>query len=400
MESTIEALVTPQDSIGYRNNHYVPQWYQRRFLRADAGQRVLHYLALQPQSIVDARGIRRSVPQRRRRPLRDCFVEADLYTLRFGEQLSTAIEQHFFGEIDSRGAKAVEWWGAFKHPSMDRDAIRDLTVFLSSQKLRTPKGLDWLSLNLGPLSDHERLQAMVRLRTMFSTIWTEAVWQLADAAESATKFIVTDHPVTVYNRFCGPRHESCRGANDPDIRQHAAHTIFPIDLNRVLILTNRSWALDPYQAPTALRPNPEFYREGVFNIFEVQTDRQLSEDEVREINFILKSRAYRFIGAAEEEWLYPERHVSKSDWNRFGKGYLLMPDPQDLHEGGETILGYDDGRTEAFDSFGRRPWEAGYAGVHAEPTSNDNLEEFKDEFRRLFGEQPRGRGFHIGRQPQ
>ncbi len=28
MESTIETLMTPQDSIGYRNNHYVPQWYQ------------------------------------------------------------------------------------------------------------------------------------------------------------------------------------------------------------------------------------------------------------------------------------------------------------------------------------------------------------------------------------
>ena len=390
----------PQESIGYRNNHYVPQWYQRRFLQADARQRELHYLSLQPQSIVDVKGIRRPVPQRRRRSLRDCFVEEDLYTLRFGGQISTTVEQQFFGEIDRRGAKAVEWWGAFEHPSMDRDAIRDMTVYLSSQKLRTPKGLDWLSLTFSAVSDHERLRALIELRTLFSTIWTESVWQLADAAESTTKFIVTDHPVTVYNRFCGPRHESCRGANDPDIRQHAAHTIFPIDLNRVLILTNRSWALDPYQAPTALRPNPDFYRDSVFNILEVQTGRQLSEREVREINFILKSRAYRFIGAAEEEWLYPERHVSKSDWNRFGKGYLLMPDPQDIHEGGETILGYDDGRTEAFDSFGRRPWDTDYAGVHAEPTSNGNLQEFKDEFRLLFGEKPRGSGFHIGRQPQ
>ncbi len=385
------------DGIGYRNNHYVPQWYQRRFLLPNARQSELHYLSLQPQSIVDAKGIRRPVPQRRRRPLRECFVEQDLYTLRFGKRLSTAIEQQFFGEIDRRGATAVEWWGAFEHPTMDRDAIRNLTMFLSSQKLRTPKGLDWLSLNLGTMPDHERLRAMVDLRTIFSTIWTEAVWQLADTAESPTKFIVTDHPVTVYNRFCGPRHEGCRGANDPDIRQHASHTIFPIDLNRVLILTNRSWVLDPYQPPTALRPNPDFYRDSTFNIFEVHTGRQLSEDEVREINFILKSRAYRFIGAAEEEWLYPEQHVSKSDWNQFGKGYLLMPDPQDLHEGGETILGYDDGWTEAFDSFGRRPWETGYAGMHAEPTSNGNLRAFQDEFRQLFGQQPRGCGFHIGR---
>lgn len=68
----------------------------------------------------------------------------------------------------------------------------------------------------------------------------------------------------------------------------------------------------------------------MFNVLDIQTLRCLSEQEVREINFIIKSRALRYIGAAREEWLYPERHVTKSDWNRYGHGYLLMPDPRSV----------------------------------------------------------------------
>jgi hypothetical protein len=41
---------------------------------------------------------------------------------------------------------------------------------------------------------------MVRLRNLYCAIWTECVWLLADASRSPTKFLVSDHPVTVYNR--------------------------------------------------------------------------------------------------------------------------------------------------------------------------------------------------------
>ncbi|MGA3372439.1 MAG: hypothetical protein ABSC48_11840 [Terracidiphilus sp.] len=61
----------------------------------------------------------------------------------------------------------------------------------------------------------------------------------------------------------------------------------------------------------------------MFNVTDIQTLRHLSEQEVREVNFIIKSRAWRYIGAAREEWLYPERYVAKSDWYRYGYGYLL-----------------------------------------------------------------------------
>jgi hypothetical protein len=238
---------------------------------------------------------------------------------------------------------------------------------------------------------------MTELRSLYSSIWAECVWQLADASDSETKFIVSDHPVTVYNRACGPRHQWCRGANDPDIRFHGSHTLFPLGLDRVLILTNLSWARNPYQSPTGLRPNPAYFRDTFFNIFSVQTERRLCEAEVRQINFILKSRAYRQIAAAREEWLHPEQFVSKSDWATYGHGYLLMPDPRALHHGGEIMMGFADGSTDSFDSYGRKPWDDDYGLEGPSRIGRDSLLRFQGEFARLFGPYRRGRSFEAGR---
>ncbi len=50
--------------------------------------------------------------------------------------------------------------------------------------------------------------------------------------------------------------------------------------------------------------------------------------EVRQINFIIKSRAYRFITAAEKDWLYPEHYLAKKvKSGKLGNGYLFVPRP-------------------------------------------------------------------------
>ena len=59
-----------------------------------------------------------------------------------------------------------------------------------------------------------------------------------------------------------------------------------------------------------------------------QVGRKLSEDEVLQINYITKRRAFRYIAAAEREWLYPERRVSTDHWKKLGDGLLLMPEPR------------------------------------------------------------------------
>jgi hypothetical protein len=376
----------------------VPQWYQKRFLEPASPQNVLQVLSLQATVVRDSRGRQHTMPAQRRRAISKCFATDDLYTLQFGSARSTSIEERLFGEIDRRGAAAVDYWSSFSHPSMDMFAFHALLHFMSSQKLRTPKGLAWLAQELRTSSPNRRLRAMVDYQRLFVSIWGEAVWQIADASQSPTKFLLTDHPVTVYNRALGPRNRQCRPPNDPDIRLHGSHTLFPLGLEKILILTNLSWARNPHRSPTQLRPNPTFYRDSIFNFFDVHTGRSLSEDEVRQINFILKSRAYTCIAAAKAEWLYPEEYVTKSDWNTFGNGNLLMPDPRGLHPVAQVLLEYDDGSTVAYDDYGRPSEDPAY-GLDDQPLrGRTSLRTFQAEFERLFGSEPRGAPYMPGSQ--
>ena len=64
--------------------------------------------------------------------------------------------------------------------------------------------------------------------------------------------------------------------------------MFPLSLDRILILTNLSWVRNPYQSETRLRPNPNPLRSAIFSMLDIQTERRLSEQEVRQINFIIK----------------------------------------------------------------------------------------------------------------
>src|SRR5207244_1566098 len=103
---------------------------------------------------------------------------------------------------------------------------------------------------------------------------------------------------------------------DPDVTFNASHTIFPLSLDKALVMTNLPWARNPYRDPMMQRPNPALLRtSGVFNFTHVQTGRVLSETEVTEINFVIKERAYRYVAAGERDWLYPEDHVRMRMWD-------------------------------------------------------------------------------------
>lgn len=377
----------------YRNNHYVPEWYQKRFLLPGQKDNELHYLDFKPGEFVDPRGVAHPKKAVRRQGFGYCFAEEDLYTARFGSTESRDIEKHFFGDIDRKGRRAVEYFANFTHPSVDGEAFQDMVMYMSTQKLRTPKGLGWLSTKTGTADRERILRMMLRLRQLHCAIWTECVWLIADATQSRTKFIISDHPVTVYNRRCGPRSQWCRDFNDPDISLQGTHTIFPLSLEKVLILTNLSWVRNPYQSPVGVRPNPNPFRSAIFNFTEVQTLRNLSEQEVLEINFIIKSRASRYIAAAEEEWLYPDKHISKSQWNVYGHGYLLMPDPRAVHLGGEIFWGGGPGPGGAMDEYGRVPGQKDYGKESKSLDEGKTLYRFKGEFARLLGPYRRGRTF-------
>lgn len=379
----------------YRNNHYVPQWYQKRFIPDAQPEKKLYYLDFKPGVFVDPRGVAHPINPVRRQGVRHCFTQEDLYTRQFGAGLSTDIEQNFFGEIDRRGLAAVEYWADFAHPSVDYDAFSDVMMYMSTQKLRTPKGLGWISSIAGTRNQNEVLRKMLNLRRLHCALWTECIWQIADASRSDTKFIISDHPVTVYNRMCGPRSRRwCMDYKDPYIWHQGTHTLFPLSLDKILILTNLSWVRNPYQSALNNRPHPSPMRDAMFHYWDIQTSRYLTEQEVREINFITKSRALRYIAAAKEEWLYPESYVSKSDWHNYGNGYLLMPDPRPIQTRGETIIGYTDGTAASADQYGRRSWQRDYNSELNSGSEQLSSQRFKGEFARLFGPRRRGLTFH------
>ncbi len=268
---------------------------------------------------------------------------------------------------------------------------------MSTQKLRTPKGLAWLAAHTSILDKNERLFFMQKFRNMHCAVWTECVWQLADAFQSSTKFIISDHPVTVYNRGCFPLSKWCLEGRDPDIRLNGTHTLFPLSLDKILILTNLSWVRNPYQNPTRPRPNPGLFRTTYFDWRAIQTLRHLSETEVCEINFIIKNRALRYVAAAREEWLHPENHLPTEHWSKLGNGYLLMPDPRSVVFMGDIFIGYKNNRTDALDEYGRRPWEGGYSDDEFAEREMKTFERFQGEFSRLYGPERRGRSFSLDR---
>lgn len=379
----------------YTRNHYIPQWYQYRFIPSDAREAKLFHLDLHPERFKDATGVMRTKTALRRWGPPSCFYEDDLYTTAFGPYQSTEIEEKFFGSIDTDGRRAVEYFAGFEHPSVDGKAFHAIMRYMSIQKLRTPKGLAYLSSLVRSTNRNYVLMALQELQNLYAAIWTECIWLIADASGSATKFIVSDHPVTVYNRDCFPLSDWCLGHNDPDISLHGTHTIFPLSLNKALILTNLSWVRDPYAKATAPRPNPSRFRLAMFNFSDIQTHRELTETEVREINFVIKRRARRFIAAGKEEWLHPEQHLPTDHWRKLGQGYLFMPDPRSVTFSSEMVIGYTSGVSERYDEYGHQPGQSGFADKERSDREWRTFLAFQGEFASLFGPKRRGRAFHF-----
>ena len=385
----------------YKENHYVPVWYQERFLPAE-GERKFRYLDLTPDQFRDPRGILRTRKALHHWGAVSCFKETDLYTVKYGRYESTEIEQFFFGKVDVEGRKAVDFLSRYQSFDDFRGDVNPEKVFnsllnyMSIQKFRTPKGLRYLAIIARANDKNRLLIEMQRLQNLHCAIWTECVWALVSADETQTKFIISDHPVTVYNREVFPDSAYARQHTDPDFRMNGTHTYFPLSPTRMLILTHLSWARNPYGNAQRPRPNPVPFRTAMFNFTAIQTGRQLEEIEVRQINYITKRRALRYVAAAQEEWLYPDRDLPTTHWRKLDDRYLFMPDPRELHLGGEIMIGYEDGRSAAFDEFGRRPWQSDYKKSDQGNENERTLDGFKGEFARLFGPMRRGRSESFG----
>ena len=332
-----------------RNNHYVPQWYQRGFFAP--GQSRFFHLNLDPD--------RKTLPDGRQVPrtalhewgTKKCFMEYDLYTTQFGSIVNDDIEKHLFGILDDQGSKAVRAF-ALGDFSEVHESFQDFFEHMAAQKLRTPKGLDWIRSCYGPLDQIDLMVEMQALRLMHCTMWAEGVREVVSAADSDVKFIVTDHPVTAYNSQINPTSPGCAYPLDPMVASVGTQTVFALDANTCLIFTHLEYAKQPdLQDLTRLRTNARHLGMGMTRTDAFIRNRRLSREEVISINHLLKSRAKRCIAAANEDWLYPERHFSRS-WAQIAQ--VLLPKDDLWRFGGEIYVGYKDGSSGYWDEHGRR----------------------------------------------
>lgn len=201
---------------------------------------------------------------------------------------------------------------------------------------------------------------------MHCTIWTESIREIVSAEDANVKFIFSDHPVTIYNHAVDPSTTLCAYPHDPGIALKASQTIFPLNRNFCLILTNLEYAKDPATAPLQKRTFARNYRSSLVRTDKVIRTRNLDDHEVTQINYILKARARRYIAAGHEEWLYPESKVDTS-WGALRE--TLQPPADELWQfGGETFVKYNDGHVHYQDAFGRTEKEREFL-VKAPPTS-------------------------------
>jgi hypothetical protein len=189
-----------------RNNHYVPIWYQEGFI--EPGRDTLAYIDMQPPRktlndgrIIVERSKFTSPPSR-------CFSKRDLYSTFFGTSVNDEIERRLFGAVDTTGSLAVRAFAGTDVAEWHRH-FQTLFRYIDTQKIRTPKGLDWLKTQYPDLTQNELMQEMQGIRMMHCTIWTEGVREIVSAEDADVKFIVSDHPVTIYNHAAPPDAPMC-----------------------------------------------------------------------------------------------------------------------------------------------------------------------------------------------
>lgn len=336
-----------------RDNHYVPRWYQAGFF--EPGRNTLAYLDLKPpqKTLDDGRVITGN--SLIHWPTSRCFQQKDLYSTFFGTVVSDEIERKLFGDLDAKGAQAVRAFCKDDHGGW-HEHFQTLFQYIDAQKIRTPKGLDWLQAQYPALTQNDLMFEMQGIRSMHCTIWAEGVREIVSAEDSEIKFIISDHPVTIFNHAVPPTAALCAYPLDPSTALKASQTIFPLSRDFCLILTNLEYAQKPDVNPLEKRTFARNYRNSMVRTDAFIRTRKLAASDVARINRIVRARARRFIAAGRKEWLHPD---ATEDW-RECRHVLLPPELELFHYGGEMYAQFESGHVHYQDAFGRTEQEREY----------------------------------------
>jgi hypothetical protein len=331
-----------------RNNHYVPQWYQEGFF--EPGRNTLAYLDMAPPRKVLADGRVIFEKSKFDSPTARAFSQRDLYSTFFGTSVNDEIERRLLGDIDSRGARAIRAFAGTDVSEWHRH-FQTLFEYIDIQKIRTVKGLDWLKAQYPALTQNELMVEMQGIQMMHCTIWSEGVREIISAEDAHVKFIISDHPVTIYNHAVPLEAPLCVYPQDPGIALKASQTIFPLNRNFCLIFANLEYAKNPSTSPLEKRTFARNYRTSMVRTDAFIRSRKLTDEEVSRVNYVIKARARRYIAAGRAEWLYPEKTVSEP-WEQLAK--TLLPPANELwHFGGDLFAKFEDGHVHYQDAFGR-----------------------------------------------
>ena len=327
----------------FRRNHYVPRLVPGAVHPEDAPERKFHYLDLRPESVVrkDGRTYKRA-DLLRWGPKR-CFVEEDLYTTRFGAWESTEIEQYFFGEVDSRGRRAVDYFAGFAHPHMgQRTPSKTCSGTWAWQKLRNAQGVARSGRPRPARRPQHGADGDAGAAAVHGALWSESVWSLATSPRTRRRSSSSRTiPSPCTTRAASPRHPSAAVTATPRSRSLARTRCSRCPWTGSS--SSRTCRGCGTRTPTPRRsgPNPNPFRGTFFNWLQIQTLRELDEQEVLAINHIIKTRAHRYVAAAERDWLYPERHLTERRWDRLAGGPLPAdagPPRRDLQRPGGVRL--------------------------------------------------------------
>jgi hypothetical protein len=192
----------------------------------------------------------------------------------------------------------------------------------------------------------------------YGTMWMEGVWEIVHAHQSPVKFIISDVPVTFFNRNIVPGGFAYPGIND--FPMVGTRTIFPLSADSCLIITHLQLIRNPWNTPTERRVNARAFQQTMSNLTDIQFGRQLEENEVLRINLIVKRWARKYIAAAKEDWLHPERRLEGIHWTKLDNDWFLFPNPWKVSFTTATMVGYKAGGAWGMDEYGRTPRHLDY----------------------------------------
>ena len=279
-----------------------------------------------------------------------CFCTANLYSMRFGTSVTDVLERQLFGIVGKKGVAAADCFRYYDDPIEGmREAYLSLISYIGAQRFRTPRGLEWLSKRTGLHGSTDILFAMSSLFQAHGTMWMEAVWEIVHARQSGLKFILSDNPVTFFNRSLVPGGLPSTGGNDfPKV---GTRTIFPLGMDSCLIITHLQLVRNPWNEPLERRENARSFQPTMTKFTDIQFGRELTENEVLRINLILKRSAAKFIAAPSREALYPEQYLPGISWVDIDRDWFLFPNPWKVGFTTQIMVGYPRPRQAALPCY-------------------------------------------------